>query len=61
MKKYLQHDVDKNEIYALVSFGRKQTRKDKNLNLFFPVYVGMVDAAMAIDPGMKIEWHGPYT
>lgn len=55
----LQHDQDRNEIYALVSFGRKQTKEDKNIGLFFPVYVGMVDAAMAIAPEIKIEWHGP--
>jgi PAS domain S-box-containing protein len=61
MNENLQHDLDRNEIYALVSFGRKQTKKGKYLNLFFPVYVGMVDAAMAIDPGISIEWHGPYT
>ena len=61
MNEDLQHDLDRNEIYALVSFGRKQTQEGKYSNLFFPVYVGMVDAAMAIDPGISIEWHGPYT
>lgn len=61
MQLSFQRGPDRNEIYALISFGRKQKKGEKNTGLFFPVYVGMVDAAAVISPEIVIEWHGPYT
>ena len=51
--------LDKSQIYALVSCGHKERQGEKNFYLFFYTYVGMVDAAQLIDPGIKVEWHGP--
>ena len=53
---------ERDAVYALITFKRKGKQyEEKNSNAFFPVYVGIVDAALAIDPAIRVEWHGPYT
>jgi PAS domain S-box-containing protein len=59
MNDLADHDADRSEIYAMVSFGHKEKEGEKNANFFFFTYAGMVDAAKLIDPDIKIEWHGP--
>jgi PAS domain S-box-containing protein len=51
--------LDRSQIYALVSWGRREREGEKNSHLFFYTYAGMVDAAQLIDPDIKVEWHGP--
>ncbi len=63
MTEIREYDIERDAaVYALITFKRKGKQyEEKNSNAFFPVYVGMVDAALAIDPAIRIEWHGPYT
>ena len=51
--------ADTSEIYAMVSFNHKEREGERNSNVFAFAYSGMVDAASAIDPDIRIEWHGP--
>jgi len=62
MAELSEYHREREAVYALITFKRKGKQyEEKNSNAFFPVYVGMVDAALAIDPAIRIEWHGPYT
>jgi len=52
-----QHNsLDQDAFYALITF-QHEDEQENNTNTFFPVYVGMVDAAFSIDPTTKVEWY----